>query len=234
MFSELKVNSNVLLSHSNYFNNYNYYQLNNFTYLERFKIFRKYGFNRELEYKEVLIDPFIEEAVNTLSLASSVYCKVLELCALEREGYFLFPIFCNYLNLKIFRILISDIPYTKFFNLLTKLESLQELDISNVNLILSPTEAPISPHYLQFPKSLTKLTYQFIKFGVTDLPEARPLEFVRNIKRGYSKQNLNLLPQHLPNLKSLEVYNDNWNDTEFEKFLNMCPALEYVYRPNSN
>ncbi|KXN65524.1 hypothetical protein CONCODRAFT_20688 [Conidiobolus coronatus NRRL 28638] len=126
-----------------------------------------------------------------------------------------------------------EIPFFKFSDLLKKLEILEELDTINVGLLLSPTEVPNSSLYLQFPRSLTKLKYKYIKFGVSGFPETRPLEFVRYIKAVYCVQSLSLLPQHLPNLKSLVFSNRDWDVREFEKFLNMCPALEYVNGPNN-
>jgi hypothetical protein len=187
-----------------------------------------------LAFKDIQIDSFIEEASNTLNaVSSSVHCKALDMDRLERACYFIFPIFCNHSNLKKLTLCSCDMPFIKFSNLLAKLGNLEELYMRYVSLILSPNEARNSSPNLQFPKSLTKLTYQYIKFGITDYPETRPLQFVRNIKRVYFREDLNLSPQFLPNLKSLVFYNGGLNVREFEKFLNECPALEYVNSSNS-
>ncbi|KXN65522.1 hypothetical protein CONCODRAFT_80749 [Conidiobolus coronatus NRRL 28638] len=236
IFSDLTINSNVLLSHFNYFEQEKYYRFDNLTYLEKFLLILNYGFSRELAFKQVQIDPFIEEAINTLNSAS-IHCKSLSLyfswaSGDDRASYFTFSIFENFYNLNKLTLDTCEIPFTKFSNLLAKLEILQELDMRDVNLILGVSESPSSSdNNLKFPKTLTKLIYQYIKFGITDFPEIRPLEFVRNVKRYYSNEDLNLLPQYLPNLKSLVFCNRDWDIGEFEKFLDMCPALEYVNRP---
>jgi hypothetical protein len=234
LFNDLTISSRVLLSHHNYFDQWKYLRFDNLTYMEKLQLTINYGFSRELAFKEIQIDPFIEEAISTLNGTSSMHCKALEFSNLERACYFIFPIFCNHLNLNKLILCSCDIPFIKLYNLLIKLENLEELDMHQVNLILNPNEASNSSPNLHFPKSLIKLDYQYIKLGITDYPEARPLKFLREMKgilkrRGYRKEYLYLLPQYLPNLKSLSFYSRGWNVAELEKFLEMCPALEYVY-----
>jgi hypothetical protein len=237
LFNYMIINETVLSSFSSYFDQWEYFKFDNLAYMEKLQLTINYGFSRELAFKEIQIDPFIEEAVNTLNgTSSSMHCKALEFSNLERACYFIFPIFCNNLNLNKLILCSCDIPFIKLYNLLIKLENLEELDMRYASLILNPKEASNPLPNLQLPKSLTKLTYRYIRLGITDYPEARPLQFLRDMRgktkrRRYRRECLNLLPQCLPNLKSLLFYNWDWNVTEFEKFLEMCPVLENVDRP---
>jgi hypothetical protein len=242
LFKELTINSDALLSYPNYFKQKKYYRFDNLSYIEKIKKLKKYGLNDQLAFKELQIDPFIEEANTTLK-SGPIHCKSLSLyfpgfLMNDRVCYFIFPLFENFCNLKNLVLIICEIPFIKFYKLLAKLENLQILDMQQVNLILIPNETSNSSPNLQFPKSLKKLTYEFVMLGITSYPETTPIQFLRDIKRDYHKEFLNLLPQYLPNLKSLNYdnydgyhFNENWNVREFEKFLSGCPTLEYVYRP---
>jgi hypothetical protein len=232
IFNDLNINYKLLKHHSNYFEREKYYQFDNLSYIKKLRIFGKYGFNKDLAFKKVQIDPYIKEARKTLN-SYSVHCKSLSLKGLERSGYYIFSIFINFDSLNKLSLQWCDIPYIEFVNLLKKLENLMILEMLYVNLILNINGIPNSPYQLKFPKSLKELAYININIGFSTLPESKPREFIFLIERRYPKVDLDLKPQLLPNLKSLVFYNKNHVDLALEEFINLNLTLEYISEPSN-
>jgi hypothetical protein len=227
IFNDIIIDSEVLSSHSNYFDQNKYYKFNNLTYMERLKLVKKYGLNMDLAFKEVRIDPFIEEANSMLSSAS-VYCESLTFCLLERPCYFLFTIFDNYLNLTKLNLCWCSIPCFNFINLLSKLEKLEILVMENIDLILRKSEDSNLARNLKFPISLKELNYLYVSLGITNSFQLRPREIIRNPKLGYCTKNLEITPQILPNLKYFKFYHYGRCTGKIEEFMGLNPNVEYT------
>jgi hypothetical protein len=228
IFKQLEVTEDVLDSHSDYFNRNKYYKFDNFNCREKFKLARKYGLNKELAFKEVYINPFIEVINNTMkSSNASIYCKSLTFHLLHNSIYFIFPIFNNFLNLNELTLRWCDISYIEFSNLLNKLGSLEVLAMHSINLILSKSENPNLGRNLLFPKSLKELTYHTVSLITTDHPQLKPLNFVRSWKSKLDLPNLGLKPQLLPNLKHLNYFDRNWGTGLTKEFIDLNPKVNY-------
>ncbi|KXN65525.1 hypothetical protein CONCODRAFT_12870 [Conidiobolus coronatus NRRL 28638] len=234
IFNDLKINDGLLDRHSNYFDTKRYFKFGNLSFIEKFKLFRKYNFNLELAFKDLYIDPFIKEADNTLN-SNSVYCKSLHFSwgfYRDRASYFIFPIFQNFYSLNKLSLHKSIIPYNIFSNLLSKLENLEILEMVWVDLVLSTKENSNSQYHLIFPKSLKELTYKKVDLAVTDWYQLRPRNFIYNRCLGYSHEHLEILPQLLANLKTFVFHSDKYDDLALDKFIYLNPSLKHVSKPN--
>jgi hypothetical protein len=231
IFNHLKIDRFSLINRSNYFNKREYYFFGNLSFIKKFKLLRKYGFNMELAFKEHYIDTFIKEARKTLN-STSVHCKSLDFEGrFNRDEYFIFSLLENFDNLNKLTLCGCDIPCVKFVNLLTKLDNLEILHMLHVNLALTPAEDPNLAIFLQYPKSLKELKYIKVLLGVTMQFLLRPRQMVYSTKLGYKRVELDLMPQSLPNLKSFMFDSSNYNAMALEEFINLNPSLEHISKP---
>jgi hypothetical protein len=222
IFNDIFINLKILRAHSNYYNQKKYHQFDNLTYMEKIKLVKKYGFNKDLAFKKVQIDPFIEEANNTLSSVST-YCESLSLYNLKRSCYFLFPIFDNYINLSKLSLRWCDVPFSNFANLITKLKKLEILVMECINLILSKSEDSNLARNLKYPISLKAFDYLYINLGITNCYELTSREIIRNTKFEYYTEKLEINPQILPSLKHFKCYFGGRGNVKMEEFKALNP-----------
>jgi hypothetical protein len=226
----MKINSEILEGHPNYFNQKKYLRFDNLNYMEKINKFKKYGLNDQLAFKEIQIDPFIEEANSTLKSAS-MHCKSLifyftSIFMDDRSGYFIFPLFENFYNLNNLFLLKCEIPFINFYNLLGKLQSLDILQMYSINLILTPSEDPNLAIFLQYPKSLKELSYIFVDLCVSDIYNNQALYVLKDSKFRFRGEKLDIIPQVLPNLKILNVCESEMATRRTSEFLALNPDVE--------
>jgi hypothetical protein len=220
----------ILLRHSNFFDQEKYHRFDNLSYIEKIKKIKKYRFNNELAFKELQIAPFIEEASTTLK-PISMHCKSLTFYYprfINEDGssYFIFPLFESFNNLNNLTLVKCEIPFTNFYNLLSKLENLEILNIKSICLVLTSSDDPNLAIFLQYPNSLKELTYINVHLITTDYPQLKPLNFVLRWSPRFDSQNLGLNPQLLPNLRILNVCESDLNTGQMSGFLAMNPDVE--------
>ncbi|KXN65521.1 hypothetical protein CONCODRAFT_12866 [Conidiobolus coronatus NRRL 28638] len=208
IFNDLIIEIRALRKHPSYFNQKKYHQFNNLTYIEKLRLVRKYGFNKDLAYKELYIDSFIEELNNNLSPASN-HCKSLTLYNLDRSCW-------------------CQVPCHNFINLLTKLKSLDILIMECTNLILNKSEDPNLARNLKFPILLKELTYLSVRLGITDCYQLKPKQIIHSIKLDYYIEDLEIAPQALPNLTYFKFYDNGRGARKLEEFMALNPNVEYI------
>jgi hypothetical protein len=233
IFNQMEINYRVLLQHSNFFDQKRYRRFGNLSYMEKIKKFKKYGLNDQLAFKELQIDPFIEESNITLKSAS-MYCKSLTFDSKyrvydDRPSYFIFPLFESFYNLNNLTLYKYSIPFISFYNLLSKLENLEILNMRLTILVLTPSDDPNLAIFLKYPKSLKELTYVYVLLGNSYYYDKYPLSILNDPKFNLIEENLDIMPQLLPNLKILNARIFDLTTTRMRKFLALNPDAKVVY-----
>jgi hypothetical protein len=200
--------------------------------MEKIKKLKKYGFNDELAFKELQIDPYIDEANITLKPVS-MYCKSLIFHFIEmyrdcRPSYFLFPLFENFYNLNNLTLYKCNIPFISFYNLLSKLENLEILNMNSITLVLTPSDDPNLAISLKYPKSLKELTYRSVHLANSYYYEKYPLDVLNDPNFNWIDTELDIMPQLLPNLKILNTGERELTTRRMGEFLALNPDTKVV------
>jgi hypothetical protein len=227
VFNNNVLDKNTLEKLPNYFNTPTSLNFDRFSYFEKLLLITSYGFDKDLAFKEIQLDPFIEESIITLKPIAK-YFKSVEFYLMESSAYFMVPILNSFINLKELSLRRCEFPYTKFTDLLAKLENLETLDMKDINLIMNTSEDPNLANNLQFPITLNYLNFQFVHLEISDLTEAKPLKFIQNPRHNYFGQILLPKPQILPNLIVLKIFDRSDGIKIMEEFKALNPKLNVV------
>ncbi|KXN65385.1 hypothetical protein CONCODRAFT_13032 [Conidiobolus coronatus NRRL 28638] len=211
IFKNLEINENFFKLHFNS-DKCDYHLFDNLSIDEDFKLFRKYGYNNELKFKEVLLGPFIEKNKKSLNLASKYS-------------------FDNFLNLRRLSAIHCEIKYTDFANLLVKLENLEVLIMNDMQLILSPDESTNLSNNLQLPLSLKELTYINVGLRATDYYQSMGMGIDMEMEQNsqfYLYNGFDLKATLLPNLKILKFLDANPDAGRIRDFIDLNPNMKYI------
>jgi hypothetical protein len=226
VFSKNTLNTTIIEKLPNYFKTPSLLNFDNFSYLEKLLLLTSYGFDKDFAFTELQVEPFIEESINTLKPVAK-YFKTVEFYLMGFSAYFMVPILDSFINLKELNLRRCEFPYTKFVDLLGKLEKLKTLDMKGINLIMYSHEDSNQADNLQFPKSLNYLTFQFVHLEISKLSKVKPLKFVQNPQHVYTGQILLPKPQILANLIELIIFDRN-DGKIMEEFKILNPKLKVI------
>jgi hypothetical protein len=223
LFSKIQINPKVLYSIPSFFRHRDNFDFDRLSYSDRYRENSKCVINNELTFKEAQIDPFITQTISELKEVAKT-CKVLNLYLLRKVSYFLIPITSQFLNLSELYVYNCYLPFYKFNDMLEKLSKLEVLQLDHITLLKSTEESGYH-NDLCFPLSLKSLSYGDMKLVINDSPQLHTAEFVYNQISVYDGASLDLMPQNLPLLKSLNYSNFNPSQN-LTKFLDLNSNLE--------
>jgi hypothetical protein len=95
-------------------------------------------------------------------------------------------------------------------------------------LVLTPSEDPNLTIFLQYPKSLKELTYKNIRLKVALYSKYRSLLVLNDTKTVSRGTEIAIMPQVLPNLKVLNVYESDLTTRRMGEFLALNPDVKVV------
>ncbi|KXN64663.1 hypothetical protein CONCODRAFT_161434, partial [Conidiobolus coronatus NRRL 28638] len=227
VYKNLTINDIVLSNQPNYFMDKKLLELENFGYLANIWAIGKNGFNRELAFKEVRIDSFINRVKGQLK-SWAKYCKLVNFECLGNACYFLLPITLEFLNLRTLSFNMCAISLAQLNNILSKVSKLEVLALRRVDIINSPDSN--STNTIKFPNGLYSLTYINNMLSSSNLPDTKPIQFLKTNDSIDTTPSPHLSPQFLPRLSKLNYYSTTITD-EFIEFLSINSQIEDLSLP---
>ncbi|KXN69449.1 hypothetical protein CONCODRAFT_8136 [Conidiobolus coronatus NRRL 28638] len=152
------------------------------------------------------------------------FVSVFKLECSDRSGYFLFPIFQTFNNLKTLILYNCGIPYSGVVNLGVLFPKLESLKLNDVLLVKLDKDCANSEDFI-FPINLTYLYLSNVKVTKKD-DSFNPYEMLLDDVYSASTYRFKLPKISIPTLIRLEIKDPHKYSNDIEQFLTINPNLE--------